>query len=92
MAGSDGVRHCMTCLNISTKCTCPQLVEIDAVKVAKLMVDKFRFDPSKENMEVDRTNYSYALLDSLTELYNLEGKIDDALETVRKKVNDRNTL
>lgn len=60
-------------------------VVVSPKRVAKLMVDKYRFDPNKENMENDRTNYSYALLDTLTELYNLEGLVDAALLKLNKK-------
>ncbi len=56
-----------------------RFVEIDAKIVARTMVKKFDFKVSVDNMELDRTNYSNALLDSLTNLYNLEGKIDDEL-------------
>lgn len=54
-------------------------------KVAQVMVDEYDFDPSPENMEEDRTNYSYALLDTLTALYNLEGEVDDALNALAEE-------
>lgn len=55
------------------------LVTIDIKEVAEMMVEKYGFDPTKENMEF---NYSNALLASLTGLYDLEGKVDQALDTI----------
>lgn len=75
---------CKTCLRILKlrEKTDNNTFTVDPEKVAKLMIEKYRFDPSKENMETDRTNYSFALLDSLTELYDLEGKVDYQLEII----------
>lgn len=57
---------------------------LDPERVAKVMVENFGFDPNKDNMEHDRENYSYALLDALSKLYDLESKVDTALYKIQK--------
>lgn len=52
---------------------------VDTDKVAEVMVQHFNFDISVENMEHDRENYSWALLDALSKLYDLESMIDNSL-------------
>ncbi len=62
------------------------IIRIDTKKVAKTMIEQFGFDPSIENMEEDRENYSYAILDSLVKLHDFETLIDAALYAVSMKV------
>lgn len=67
------------------------LTVLDPKKVAEVMVKNFGFNPSIDNMENDRENYSYALLDALCKLYNLESMIDKALYKIQEKRNENNS-
>jgi len=62
--------------------------EIDTLKIAETMIKEFDFDPSIANMETDRENYSYSLLDSLVKLYDLETLIDAALYAVSMRADN----
>ncbi len=61
------------------------ILRVDTKKVAQTMIDHFDFDPSVENMENDRENYSYALLDALVKLHDFETLMDAAIYTVSMK-------
>ena len=55
------------------------IILVDPEKVAEVMIDTFGFEPTVENMEINRDGYSDSLLDALTKLYNLEGAVDQEL-------------
>jgi len=58
-------------------------MEIDVSAIAKTMVERYGFKVTEENMEIDRENYSYSLLDSLSALYDLESLVDNELNKMR---------